>query len=193
MLELVAQSVKQRGSGESRTGAHDLLSEFHLRPFFNLSMKNVDRNYISISTKEVPTGLPGDTSLFSNPAWSLLRPPPIPPPPTEPTERVVERVRRGFRFPPGGVVLSTADKGIDVTRTFLRNVNVPMAPASRPPPASSGPASSTGTGAVAAGGKRRAAAAAAAAEVSGGSDQQQYSGDTSFSYGTESKRQRSAY
>jgi hypothetical protein len=36
-----------------------------LRPFYNLSMKNVDRNYITISTKEVPTGLPGDTSLFS--------------------------------------------------------------------------------------------------------------------------------
>ncbi|EFJ52226.1 hypothetical protein VOLCADRAFT_87167 [Volvox carteri f. nagariensis] len=65
MLELVAQSVKQRGSGDPRTGAHDLLDGFQLRMFFNLSMKNVDRNYISISTKEVPTGLPGDTSLFA--------------------------------------------------------------------------------------------------------------------------------
>lgn len=95
MLELVAQAVAQRGafvwpsgtvihdllaithspifticpdvigSGEARTGAHDLLSEFQLQPFYNLSMKSVDRNYISISTKEVPTGLPGDTSLFA--------------------------------------------------------------------------------------------------------------------------------
>ncbi|GIL65458.1 hypothetical protein Vafri_19244 [Volvox africanus] len=189
MLELVAQSVKQRGSGDARTGAHDLLGEFQLRPFFNLSMKNVDRNYITISTKEVPTGLPGDTSLFSNPAWSLLRPPPIPPPPTEPKDRVVERIRRSFRLPPGGIVLSTADKGIDVTRTFLRNVSVPAA---RPPTTTSGPGSSSGTGATGTGSRRRAAAAAAAAaaEVSGGSEQQ-HSGDTSFSH--ESKRQRSYY
>ncbi|PNH06794.1 hypothetical protein TSOC_006812 [Tetrabaena socialis] len=64
MLDLVAKSVEQRGHGSARTGAHDLLSEFQLRPFYSLSLRIPDRNYISVSTKEVPTGLPGDTSLY---------------------------------------------------------------------------------------------------------------------------------
>ncbi|GFR52807.1 hypothetical protein Agub_g15429 [Astrephomene gubernaculifera] len=198
MLELVAQSVAQRAAaGTARTGAHDLLSEFQLRPFYNLSMKGVDRNYLTISTKEVPTGLPGDTSLFAHPSWSLLRPPPLPPPPSEPTERVVERVRRGLRFPPGGAVLSPAAKGAEVTRVFMRNVPTPppataaAAAAARPPgTAAGGGGGGSGSGisgGFGAGGKRRATA-----DPSVSSDgQQQVSGDTGVSH--ESKRARGRY
>ncbi|KAG2431705.1 hypothetical protein HXX76_009204 [Chlamydomonas incerta] len=201
MLELVAQSVSQRiSSGSSRrTGAGDLLSEFGLTRFYDVVMKQPlsDKNYITISTKEVPTGLPGDTSLFMDPAWSLLRPPHHPSLPTESTERVTERVRRGFRFAPGAAVLAPADKGVDVTRVFMRNVTAAAAGAPPRPPGGGGASSGGGAGG---GGssmgapvsKRGRAAAGAASPDHGHAHSQAASGDTT-TYSHDSKRQRSNY
>ncbi|PNW77863.1 hypothetical protein CHLRE_10g454800v5 [Chlamydomonas reinhardtii] len=202
MLELVAQSVSQRGSSGSsrRTGAGDLLGEFGLTRFYDLVMRQpvADKNYITISTREVPTGLPGDTSLFMDPAWSLLRPPRHPSAPTEPTERVAERLRRGFRFAPGAAVLAPADKGVDVTRVFMRNVSAAGGAPPRPAAVGGGGASSGG-GAGGGGSsmgapvsKRGRVAAGAASPDHGHTHSQAASGDTA-TYSHDSKRQRSNY
>ncbi|KAG2449503.1 hypothetical protein HYH02_005647 [Chlamydomonas schloesseri] len=188
MLELVAQSVSQRGSSGAsrRTGAGDLISEFYLTPFYDAIMKQPDKNYISISTKEVPTGLPGDTSLYMDPAWSLLRPPRHPSFPTESTERVAERVRRGFHFAPGAAVLAPADKGVDVTRVFMRNVAAAAGGGGAPPRP---PGGSMGAPPAS---KRGRAAAGAASPDHGHTHSQAASGDTT-TYSHDSKRQRSNY
>ncbi|KAG2482699.1 hypothetical protein HYH03_018380 [Edaphochlamys debaryana] len=198
MLELAVQSARARVEAPLsglRTGACDLLAEFGLAPFYGLSLKGPDRNYLQVPARDVPPGLPGDTSLYANPAWSLLRPQPVPPPPTEAPERVTERVRRAFRgLPPGGIVLAAADKGTDVTRLFMKNVPQPAGPGAAAGAGVSGGGagpggrSGGGSGGGAGGGKRRAAASAVAAESSGA-----HSGDTGGGVSHESKRQRSNY
>ena len=64
-MELVAQSVQERGSGDLRTGAQDLLTAFALTRFYQHTLQSQDRNHIALASKETPSGIPGSTSLYT--------------------------------------------------------------------------------------------------------------------------------
>jgi hypothetical protein len=64
-MDLVAQSVQERGSGDLRTGSLDLLGAFNLWKFYEHTVRSQDRNHIALAAKETPNGIPGDTSLFA--------------------------------------------------------------------------------------------------------------------------------
>lgn len=188
-LELVTHAVAQAAASgpEARTGAADLLAEFQLDKLYKLTVQRPSsKNHLALPAKAGPaTGLAGDTTLYSHPAWSLLRQRPAAVDESAAAEPSLERVRRAFRLGPGGCSLTQADKGTDVTHVFLRNT--PAAPARQAAPAGESSLGGTATVpvAAAAGSKRRAGdAAGGGTQVSGGGD------TNSLSASHESKRQR---